>query len=92
LLQEIGGRGRPAPGGAAAEFGQAIGCLLTVLRLLGAEQGRAENFPMLCLGRASMLRGADAQAADDVFVEVPNCQGRHGVVSCNAGNRCNDSI
>jgi hypothetical protein len=78
LFQEIGGRRRPAPGCAPAEFSETLGCLLTVCGLVWAEQGHAEDFAVFCLGRASMLGGADAEAADDIFVEVPDCQGRHG--------------
>jgi hypothetical protein len=89
LLQKVrGGRG-PAASSAAAEFGQALGCLLTGGRFLGAKQDRPEDVPVLGLSGAPVFRGPNAKPTHDIFVEVPDSESRHWISG--AVNRSIDS-
>jgi hypothetical protein len=92
LLQKLGGGGGPTTGGAAAEFGQALDCLLTGWHFLGAEQYCLENVPMLGLSGAPMLGGPNAKAAHHIFVEVSDSERGHRSCASYAVNRSNDSI
>jgi hypothetical protein len=92
LLQERCGCRGPAAGGAAAEFGQTLGCLLTAGRFLVARQSRLEDVSVLSLGGASVLGGPNAKAAHDSFIKVPDSEGRRWSRNSSAVNRGNDSI
>jgi hypothetical protein len=39
---------------------------------LRGQQGLAENLPMLCFHRTPMLRGAQVEPVDDLWVNIPD--------------------
>jgi hypothetical protein len=92
LLQKLGGSRGPAAGGAAAEFGQALGCLLTGGGFPVVKQDCPQDVAVLGLGGTSMLGSPDAKAAHDIVIKVPDSESRHWSNSPNAVNHCNDSI
>ena len=91
MFQKFTCSGRPAAGGAAAEFGETLSHTQMGRRDLVTHQGLPEESPVFRLGRASMFGRPDPQAAHDVVIEIPDRQSRHGKTS-SAVNRCDDSI
>jgi hypothetical protein len=83
------GGGAPACG-SAAEFRQALRGGYTRRGLAGAGQDAPEDFTVFRLGRAAALGGPDAKGANDIVIEVADCERRHWAP--HAVNDVNDSI
>ena len=70
LLQKLAGCRRSAARGAVAKFSETRGDLPASGLWLVIDQNGPEKFPMLHLGRTSVLGGPNAQAAHDVVIEI----------------------
>jgi hypothetical protein len=82
-MKELGGGGRSAPRGSPPEFGQALGDPLPLrLAVVVPDQSQTQNLPMFRFRGAPMLGRPDAQAADDVVIEVANRKRRHDEPLC----------